>query len=160
MQPVYDSQKPLTIAVLSDLHVDPFYEPFGIADCDEPICCRKGQNQRSKEKSFLPEDEIVLRRSFIENEDEIILDIDAASRMYKNNNTNETKKQILNISEPAGYWGDYRNCDTPTLAFRDVLDRIASHKVSIHYSQNVEADCFFIWQKLVQSRQEKKKWPI
>lgn len=36
-----------------------------------------------------------------------------------------------NTSPPAGYWGDYRNCDTPLWAYDDVIERIAStHKVS------------------------------
>ncbi|CAK1598823.1 unnamed protein product [Parnassius mnemosyne] len=83
---------PLTVAIITDTHIDPLYEPFGVAECGEPTCCRKGQT---------------------------------LSRSY-------TYTPITN--DPAGYWGDYRNCDTPKWAFDDVIDRMASsHQFDVVY---------------------------
>ncbi|KAK0094986.1 hypothetical protein PV326_009487 [Microctonus aethiopoides] len=39
------SQKSLKILQITDLHYDPLYEPGGNAGCDEPTCCRRGQNK-------------------------------------------------------------------------------------------------------------------
>lgn len=34
----------LNIIQITDIHYDPNYEPYGKSQCDQPICCRKGQN--------------------------------------------------------------------------------------------------------------------
>lgn len=36
-----------------------------------------------------------------------------------------------NASAAAGYWGDYRDCDTPYHAFENMLQQAASHDVSL-----------------------------
>ncbi|XP_045760947.1 sphingomyelin phosphodiesterase 1-like [Maniola jurtina] len=123
-QPIYANSKPLTVAVLSDIHIDPLYEPFGVADCDEPVCCRKGQKPRVRENKYI--DDIVLQKSVIQDDEEIILNTNAASKIIKTvPNLNIIKEKQ---SAPAGYWGDYRNCDTPIWAFIDVIKQIASHE--------------------------------
>lgn len=35
----------MNIVQLSDIHFDPKYEPNGNAFCEDPICCRAGQNE-------------------------------------------------------------------------------------------------------------------
>ncbi|XP_076293529.1 sphingomyelin phosphodiesterase isoform X2 [Lasioglossum baleicum] len=44
-----EAQEPLKILQLTDFHYDPAYEPRGNAQCKEPICCRKGQNNTNVE---------------------------------------------------------------------------------------------------------------
>ncbi|XP_011865141.1 PREDICTED: sphingomyelin phosphodiesterase-like isoform X2 [Vollenhovia emeryi] len=39
-----DSNEILNIVQIPDIHYDPNYEPYGNPYCDEPTCCRKGQN--------------------------------------------------------------------------------------------------------------------
>lgn len=34
----------IKILQITDIHYDPLYEPNGNSHCDEPTCCRKGQN--------------------------------------------------------------------------------------------------------------------
>lgn len=58
-----------------------------------------------------------------------MLDLDVAAKMRDMRKMSQTRFVNRN-SEPAGYWGDYRNCDTPIWAFDDVIERIAeTHKV-------------------------------
>ncbi|XP_023936215.2 sphingomyelin phosphodiesterase 1-like [Bicyclus anynana] len=121
----YDNNlSPLTVAVLSDIHVDMFYESSGVADCDEPICCRKGQTPRVKNILDIDED---IQECVVENDEEILLDTEAASKIVRKDNKTSRRMSDYN-SKPAGYWGDYRNCDTPLWSYVDVLKQIASHK--------------------------------
>ena len=39
-----DSEEIINIIQITDIHYDPNYEPYGNANCDEPTCCRRGQN--------------------------------------------------------------------------------------------------------------------
>ena len=39
-----ESNETINILQITDIHYDPNYEPYGNAYCNEPICCRKGQN--------------------------------------------------------------------------------------------------------------------
>ncbi|XP_047344030.1 sphingomyelin phosphodiesterase 1-like [Vespa velutina] len=38
------SNDTIKIIQITDIHYDPKYEPYGNSYCNEPICCRKGQN--------------------------------------------------------------------------------------------------------------------
>ncbi|XP_038220094.1 sphingomyelin phosphodiesterase-like [Zerene cesonia] len=119
--------KPLTVAIISDAHIDPLYEPFGVADCSDPTCCRAGQTPNSHNYTYNPDtDDPIVLNSTSEVNGQIVLDIDAGKKLKQirskmNRNTRN--------SAPAGYWGDYRNCDSPIWAYDDVIDRIHStHK--------------------------------
>ncbi|XP_045535065.1 sphingomyelin phosphodiesterase 1 isoform X2 [Papilio machaon] len=128
--PVID-QSPLTVAILTDAHIDPLYEAFGVAQCDEPTCCRKGQNLR-------PSSEIVTDGSEVENSvirhgDNVLLNLGDVPKIKEIRMRNSMKAQTRYV-EPAGYWGDYRNCDTPRWAFDDLIERMAStHKFDVVY---------------------------
>ncbi|XP_039765855.1 sphingomyelin phosphodiesterase 1-like [Pararge aegeria] len=125
--PIGFNSTPLTVAVLSDIHVDPFYEPFGVADCDEPVCCRKGQKENTRDNKGI--DEILMLNSVFENDEDIFLNMDAVSNVINLGNLNDMIRETSEKkSTPAGYWGDYRNCDTPIWAFVDVIKQIASIK--------------------------------
>lgn len=39
-----ESEEIINIIQITDIHYDPNYEPYGNANCNEPTCCRKGQN--------------------------------------------------------------------------------------------------------------------
>lgn len=39
-----ESNETLNVIQITDVHYDPIYEPYGNSHCDEPTCCRKGQN--------------------------------------------------------------------------------------------------------------------
>ncbi|XP_029175142.1 sphingomyelin phosphodiesterase-like [Nylanderia fulva] len=39
-----ESEESINIIQITDIHYDPNYEPNGNANCNEPTCCRKGQN--------------------------------------------------------------------------------------------------------------------
>jgi len=72
-----DDAPTLKVLHLTDVHVDPHYTPGSNAECDEPVCCRKGQGDPKEEKDL------------------------------------------------AGYWGDYRDCDSPMHAFKDLIKHAA-----------------------------------
>ncbi|XP_070163189.1 sphingomyelin phosphodiesterase [Polyergus mexicanus] len=45
---VDESEEIINIVQITDIHYDPNYEPYGNAYCDEPICCRRGQNNTNR----------------------------------------------------------------------------------------------------------------
>ncbi|XP_004925235.2 sphingomyelin phosphodiesterase 1 [Bombyx mori] len=125
--PVFET-KPLTIAIITDAHLDPLYEAFGVADCDEPVCCRIGQRPASNYiyKSHI--DESVVAESLTNVTGEIKLNLNVAPKIRELRKKSQTRFWNRHTA-PAGYWGDYRNCDSPIWAFDDVIDRIAeTHK--------------------------------
>lgn len=110
------------------------YEAFGVADCDEPVCCRKGQSQTKRSKNFLndiaKDDESFLEKSLINDKGNLKLDLSIASKFLKpkQSRAGQNRRQ----SPPAGYWGDYRNCDTPIWAYDDAIETIhENHKVGL-----------------------------
>nr|XP_026496862.1 sphingomyelin phosphodiesterase-like [Vanessa tameamea]XP_026496863.1 sphingomyelin phosphodiesterase-like [Vanessa tameamea] len=116
------SNDPLKIALITDAHIDPLYEPYGVAYCNEPTCCRKGQTPRSHEYDIDVDDSVFKGRIF-ERGNDYILDLDLANDIR---NLSHATRSTRN-SPPAGYWGDYRNCNTPYWAFDDVIETIAKH---------------------------------
>ena len=40
--PVPTGKSSYTFAQMSDIHIDMFYQPGTVTDCDEPVCCRQG----------------------------------------------------------------------------------------------------------------------
>jgi sphingomyelin phosphodiesterase len=42
----------------------------------------------------------------------------------------------INASAAAGYWGDYRDCDTPYHAFENMLQQATSHDVMTYFHFN------------------------
>ncbi|XP_049870349.1 sphingomyelin phosphodiesterase-like [Pectinophora gossypiella] len=121
------STEPLTIAVITDAHLEPLYEAFGVADCGEPTCCRKGQTpaQHFTYKSNV--DESVIAESIVKKDGEVYIDLSVAPKIRKLKSQSRTMYPARQ-SRPAGYWGDF-NCDTPIWAYDDVIERIAeAHK--------------------------------
>ncbi|XP_039749910.1 sphingomyelin phosphodiesterase 1-like [Pararge aegeria] len=113
---------PLTIALITDVHIDPLYEPNGVADCDEPTCCRKGQISRTQTDVDKDTEEFITEDYISKFDEEKLLDLDIAKAVkYRKRRTREKRD-----TSPAGFWGDYRNCDTPYWAYDDVIKRIAS----------------------------------
>lgn len=115
---------------MTDFHIDPLYEAYGHADCDEPTCCRIGQRPATRLHTF--DDEPLLNRTIVRDGRTIHLDLDMAPTLRGMRSMAQTRGWVARQSEPAGYWGDFRNCDTPLWAFDDAIDRIAeTHKVRI-----------------------------
>ncbi|XP_026496975.2 sphingomyelin phosphodiesterase 1-like isoform X1 [Vanessa tameamea] len=135
------SNSPLTIALITDTHVDPLYEAYGVADCSELTCCRKGQTPRSHDYNTDIADSVFRDRIF-EIGDDFILDLDLAKDIR---NLSNTKGRTRN-SPPAGYWGDYRHCDTPQWAFDDIIETVSKHKdINIVYYMGDNID-HHIWE--------------
>lgn len=122
--------KPLKVVVITDAHIDPLYEAFGVADCDAPTCCRKGQTPRSfAYRSNV--DNTLFEESIVNDNGEIKLNLSVASEIRKQKVTSRSMYQTREAPAPAGYWGDYRNCDTPIWAFDDAIQTIhENHRVS------------------------------
>lgn len=77
-------------------------------------------------------DESIIEKSIIENDGEIALDLDMVPTIREMRTSSRTRFPVSRNDEPAGYWGDYRSCDSPIWAYDDVIDRIAeTHKVSV-----------------------------
>ncbi|XP_047526011.1 sphingomyelin phosphodiesterase 1-like [Pieris napi] len=123
----YDNRKPLTVAIITDAHIDPLYEENGVADCSEPTCCRKGQTPRNHKYTYNPDrDESIILKSLNIVNGEPIIDVGVAKTLREVRNVTRRSERF---EPPAGYWGDYRNCDSPIRAYDDVVDRIhSSHK--------------------------------
>lgn len=90
-----------------------------MADCNEPTCCRAGQTRRSSDINYNDFKNTFFKDSLDEE------DVDK--------NVTNLILESQWITPGAGYWGDYRDCDTPLWAYDDVIERIASkHKVKIY----------------------------
>ncbi|XP_052740768.1 sphingomyelin phosphodiesterase-like [Bicyclus anynana] len=114
--------RPLTIAVISEAHIDPLYVANGVADCNEPTCCRKGQIPRTHIYEYSNEEPLIKDGVIkIDNKDMMNLDITTQIR-----NRTKIKQVDRRNSPPAGFWGDYRNCDTPLWAYDDAIQRVAT----------------------------------
>lgn len=128
----YDNTKPLTIAIITDAHIDPLYEPYGVAECAEPTCCRKGQTRRNNKYLYSPSDEDIALSSLKDVNGESVIDVNVGKILRHIRNSTIKRTQY---KPPAGYWGDYRNCDTPLWAYEDVIDRIhTTHKVEYFFT--------------------------
>ena len=109
----------LTIALVSDVHIDPLYDPSSTSNCNEPACCRSSStkydlnNDLHQSKVF----EKSIQRQF-------------ESKISNNFDNNNPFKRTTSHTNQAGYWGGDVKCDTPIWAYEDAVQRIASHKVS------------------------------
>lgn len=120
----------MKIALITDAHIDPLYEAFGVADCDEPTCCRKGQTPAQSYVYRSNVEESLVEQSIKNTTNGVMLDLSVASKIRELKSSSQTRFRQARNSEPAGFWGDYRNCDSPIWAFDNVIDTIAeSHKV-------------------------------
>lgn len=118
---------------MTDFHIDPLYEAYGVADCDAQTCCRKGQLPATSYRYKFDVEEPILARSIVNNSAAISLDLDEARNLREKRSMVRTRNARPRNSPPAGYWGDYRDCDTPIWAFDDAIDRIAeTHKVKYY----------------------------
>ncbi|KOB78837.1 Sphingomyelin phosphodiesterase, partial [Operophtera brumata] len=137
--------RPLTVAVMTDFHIDPLYEAFGQADCDEPTCCRIGQRPATRHSTF--DDEPVLNQTIVRDGRTVKLDLDMSPTLREMRTLAQSRSSISRQSEPAGYWGDFRNCDTPLWAFNDAIDRIVeTHKdIDVVYYIGDTID-HFVWE--------------
>lgn len=126
--------KALKVAVITDAHLDPLYEAFGVADCDEPVCCRKGQKPVERYEFQYELEESIIEQSIKKNTGKLSLDLSVAAKVRALRKSSKTRFKSARNAEPAGFWGDYRNCDTPIWAFDNVIDRITeTHKVNIFF---------------------------
>lgn len=81
----HKTERDLTIVHLTDIHFDPEYQPGALADCEEPLCCRRSPTSGTPAE-------------------------------YK-----------------AGYWSDYRDCDTPLHMVKNALEHIKESHKNIDY---------------------------
>ncbi|KAL4716625.1 hypothetical protein ACJJTC_008260 [Scirpophaga incertulas] len=121
--PVVNAGQTFKVAIITDAHIDPLYEPFGVADCSEPTCCRKGQSHAKSITYKSTVDESHFEDILVEKDDLIMLDLGKANKIRELQRKLRSRYPTRQ-SEPAGYWGDYRNCDTPIHAFDDAIDTI------------------------------------
>ncbi|XP_045446693.1 sphingomyelin phosphodiesterase-like [Melitaea cinxia] len=122
-QIIRSNNKPLKAVLVADAHIDPSYEPNGVADCNEPTCCRKGQALRADiYKTKIPDS--VFKNRIFEIRDDFIMDLTLADDIR---NLSNVRRNFRN-SPGAGYWGDYRSCDSPPWAYDDVIETIAKHR--------------------------------
>ncbi|CAH0605808.1 unnamed protein product [Chrysodeixis includens] len=121
--------KPYRVAIISDAHIDPLYEAFGVANCDEPVCCRKGQTAAKHFEYRTNIDESVMQETIVNDNGKVMLDLSKAPKIRELKKSTRTRYLTNRNAAPAGYWGDYRNCDTPIWAVDNVIDRITeTHK--------------------------------
>ncbi|GBP60801.1 Sphingomyelin phosphodiesterase [Eumeta japonica] len=120
----------LKIALITDAHIDPLYEPFGVGNCGEPTCCRIGQKPDVGYRYEVKIDQTLIDESVVVVDGEPALDLDYADIIKRGRQESRNRFPAnRDDNAPAGYWGDYRDCDTPIWAFDDVIERMAStHK--------------------------------
>lgn len=132
-QPPISNPTPLKIALITDAHIDPLYEAYGVAHCTDPTCCRKGQILAQASEEVKIDDEYMVKEAIVDVNGETMIDLGVAPNLReirKSKKSPRTQLPTRSTPEPAGFWGDFRNCDTPIWAFDDVIDRIAeTHKV-------------------------------
>lgn len=123
------------MAHFADFHYDPEYEVGGLAECDEPTCCRKGQKKqesrqwRSLDHEHFPDDKVKVDENGV-----IYVDVDYSNEIEvnkKREGQREMKEE--KESDKAGYWGDYRSCDTPWWSYVAGIDQVSqNHEVLQH----------------------------
>lgn len=114
--------------MLADFHIDPLYEAGGVGNCDQPTCCRRGQNEATSYEYRSNYDISFTDDAYTVVDDKIMINLNYAEDVKKMKRS--SRNRFVRSSDPAGYWGDYRDCDTPLWAYDDVIERIAeSHKV-------------------------------
>ncbi|VVD01622.1 unnamed protein product, partial [Leptidea sinapis] len=98
---INSASEPLTIALISDAHIDPLYEPNGVAVCSDPTCCRKGQTATNTLKNNPEIEEKIVVSSLKELNGEKVIDLDVgeALRLIRNTSSKNADSQ-----PPAGYW--------------------------------------------------------
>lgn len=125
--------EPYRVAIIADAHIDPLYEAFGVANCDEPVCCRKGQTAAKHFEYRTNIDESVIKQTIVNDNGKVMLDLSMAPKIRELKKSTQTRYLTNRNDAPAGYWGDYRKCDTPIWAVDNVIDEITeSHKVYYH----------------------------
>ncbi|CAG9134653.1 unnamed protein product [Plutella xylostella] len=129
--PPTPQSKPLKIAVLTDAHIDPYYEPYGVADCGEPTCCRKGQTVRTNVVYKQKPRALQLNGRTVERDGKTLVNLDSVESVRKAKQGNMQRYEPVRNPPPAGYWGDYRDCDTPLWAFDNVIDEITANNKDI-----------------------------
>ncbi|XP_059046118.1 sphingomyelin phosphodiesterase-like isoform X2 [Achroia grisella] len=117
--------RPLRVAVITDVHLDPLYEANGVANCDEPVCCRFGQSPAQNYIYRSNVDESLYDRSIVDVDGNVMLNLSVASDIRQQRMLSQTRHANTRDTSPAGYWGDYRDCDTPLWAYDDVIETIA-----------------------------------
>lgn len=123
------NHKQFKVALITDAHIDPLYEAYGVADCDVPTCCRVGQSPARRFSYRSTIDESLFDESVVYDDGEVKLNLTVAKEIRKER-MSRSRYQYREPSPPAGYWGDYRNCDTPIWAFDDAVEHIhETHKV-------------------------------
>lgn len=121
--------RPLKIVLITDAHIDPLYEANGVAECGEPTCCRKGQTLANNYVYKSNLEESLIEQSIVNASGQVMLDLNVATKIRQLRSSSQTRFLSTRNPEPAGYWGDFRNCDTPIWAFDDVIETIAeSHR--------------------------------
>ncbi|XP_077294992.1 sphingomyelin phosphodiesterase 1-like [Arctopsyche grandis] len=124
------------LAHITDIHYDPAYEANGLAECDEPTCCRVGQKRKMSRQQRSLKDPVPDDRVYVDK-DIIYADISYANKI-KSESQREGQREMAENSESkadrAGYWGDYRNCDTPWWAVEAGIDHITeNHNIEYVY---------------------------
>lgn len=75
-------------------------------------------------------EENLIDQSVKDDNDEIKIDLSVVPELRQLRRSIQTRTLAPRNQEPAGYWGDYRDCDTPIWAFDNVIDTITeSHTV-------------------------------
>ncbi|CAH0605807.1 unnamed protein product [Chrysodeixis includens] len=121
--------KPYKAVVITDAHLDPLYEAFGVGDCDEPTCCRKGQTAAQHFEYRTNIDESVLEETIVNDNGKVMLDLSKAPKIRDLKKSTRTRYLTNRNAAPAGFWGDYRSCDSPIWAVDNVIETIAeTHK--------------------------------
>lgn len=115
------------------------YEAYGLADCNEPTCCRAGQVERASNNWDLQyNDAPAAKRISRTDNGSYLIDLDYANEVRgmklkaELDRKRKNRNKDIPVSKQAGYWGDYRHCDAPLWAVEDCLDKIAeNHQVSL-----------------------------
>ncbi|XP_063360302.1 sphingomyelin phosphodiesterase A-like [Cydia amplana] len=149
---------PLTVALITDAHLDPLYEPYGAAYCGQPTCCRKGQTTSQAFEYHSSLDTSIYEQTIIRKDDKIVLDLSVSQEIRETRGLTQTRFLPGRNHAPAGYWGDYRNCDTPIWAYDDVIDRIAEthQNVDVVYYIGDSID-HFVWETTYEKINEMNK---
>ena len=76
----------------------------------------------------------IIKHSIKNDSGKLSLDLSVAPMVRALRKSSQTRVKSPRKAAPCGYWGDYRNADTPIWAFDNVIDRITeTHEVGIFF---------------------------
>ncbi|KAB7498279.1 Sphingomyelin phosphodiesterase 2 [Armadillidium nasatum] len=133
-------KKTLKVLHLTDPHFDPEYKVGSNAVCEAPLCCNEDSDWDNLviiilEITNFTKSQIFLFKHF-ERLGNVPRNPEETMRLifgYSSSFTQTFVRRVKRVTDGAGIWGDYRNCDSPKWLIENMLQHIVNNHPDIDY---------------------------